>query len=206
MSWHDSPSLSSRGRAIVIGGSMAGLLAARVLSPRFGRVTILDRDRVARDSARTDSASRRAGTATECWRVVCGCSRACSLASRTTSSGRRGAGRRRRAMSAGFSTAATRREFDIGLRAILLSRPLLEATVRQHVLALPNVDLIDRTHVVGLTLDARRSGSPASGSSTMSWRERSSSTAIWSSMRAGARRALPTGLARSDSAARPSTK
>ena len=31
--------------AIVIGGSMAGLLAARVLSEHFERVTILERDR-----------------------------------------------------------------------------------------------------------------------------------------------------------------
>src|SRR5918999_2671204 len=33
------------GHALVIGGSMAGLLAARVLSERFGRVTIVERDR-----------------------------------------------------------------------------------------------------------------------------------------------------------------
>ena len=35
---------SSREHAIVIGGSMAGLLAARVLSAHFGRVTLLERD------------------------------------------------------------------------------------------------------------------------------------------------------------------
>ncbi len=33
------------GHAVVIGGSMAGLLAARVLADRFGRVTVVDRDR-----------------------------------------------------------------------------------------------------------------------------------------------------------------
>jgi 2-polyprenyl-6-methoxyphenol hydroxylase-like FAD-dependent oxidoreductase len=33
-----------RHHAIVIGGSMAGLLAARVLSDHFERVTILERD------------------------------------------------------------------------------------------------------------------------------------------------------------------
>lgn len=32
--------------AVVIGGSMAGLLAARVLSDHYGRVTVLDRDRL----------------------------------------------------------------------------------------------------------------------------------------------------------------
>ena len=34
------------GRAVVIGGSMAGLLAARVLSDHFNQVTILERDAV----------------------------------------------------------------------------------------------------------------------------------------------------------------
>jgi 2-polyprenyl-6-methoxyphenol hydroxylase-like FAD-dependent oxidoreductase len=33
-----------RKQALVLGGSMAGLLAARVLSDYFDRVTILDRD------------------------------------------------------------------------------------------------------------------------------------------------------------------
>ncbi len=34
-----------QGHAVVIGGSMAGLLAARVLSDRFERVTVVERDR-----------------------------------------------------------------------------------------------------------------------------------------------------------------
>jgi 2-polyprenyl-6-methoxyphenol hydroxylase-like FAD-dependent oxidoreductase len=39
-----------RGQAIVIGGSMAGLLAARVLSDHFERVTVLDRDQVTHET------------------------------------------------------------------------------------------------------------------------------------------------------------
>ena len=35
---------TARGHAVVIGGSMGGLLAARVLSEHFGQVTVLDRD------------------------------------------------------------------------------------------------------------------------------------------------------------------
>src|SRR5262245_17574588 len=39
--------LNSAGRnAVVIGGSMAGLLAARALADNFDRVTILERDRL----------------------------------------------------------------------------------------------------------------------------------------------------------------
>ncbi|WP_235110289.1 NAD(P)/FAD-dependent oxidoreductase [Acaryochloris sp. 'Moss Beach'] len=40
-----STSLSEQ-HAVVIGGSMAGLLAARVLLNHFGRVTVLERDRI----------------------------------------------------------------------------------------------------------------------------------------------------------------
>ena len=35
---------SANGHALVLGGSMAGLLVARVLSDHFERVTILERD------------------------------------------------------------------------------------------------------------------------------------------------------------------
>jgi len=35
-----------RHHAVVIGGSMAGLLAARVLSDHFAQVTIIERDRL----------------------------------------------------------------------------------------------------------------------------------------------------------------
>ena len=34
-----------RGHAVVVGGSLAGMLAARVLSDHFDRVTLLERDR-----------------------------------------------------------------------------------------------------------------------------------------------------------------
>ncbi len=39
-----------RHHAVVIGGSMAGLLAARVLSDHFEQVTIIERDRLTRDA------------------------------------------------------------------------------------------------------------------------------------------------------------
>ena len=44
MSTETNPSSDGGGHALVIGGSMAGLLAARVLSERFGRVTLVERD------------------------------------------------------------------------------------------------------------------------------------------------------------------
>src|ERR1700754_3631205 len=39
------------GRAVVIGGSMAGLLAARALSTSFAQVTVMDRDRFTTEPA-----------------------------------------------------------------------------------------------------------------------------------------------------------
>ena len=44
MSTETNPASDGGGHALVIGGSMAGLLAARVLSERFGRVTLVERD------------------------------------------------------------------------------------------------------------------------------------------------------------------
>ena len=39
-------SATKRGHALVIGGSMAGMLAGRVLAYHFERVTIVERDRL----------------------------------------------------------------------------------------------------------------------------------------------------------------
>jgi phytoene dehydrogenase-like protein len=49
--------------ALVVGGSMAGLLAARVLSDYFDRVTIVERDPLPDSRA---GASRRPDTSTSC--------------------------------------------------------------------------------------------------------------------------------------------
>ena len=41
--------MPERNHAAVVGGGMAGLLAARVLSESFGRVTVVERDVLPRD-------------------------------------------------------------------------------------------------------------------------------------------------------------
>src|SRR5262245_43477613 len=46
---HNQPTLLDGRRAIVIGGSMAGMLTARVLSDHFDQVTIIERDRLPDD-------------------------------------------------------------------------------------------------------------------------------------------------------------
>ncbi|MGH9173888.1 MAG: NAD(P)/FAD-dependent oxidoreductase, partial [Vicinamibacterales bacterium] len=47
-------------------------------------------------------------------------------------------------------------KFHSGFAGILLSRPLLEGTLRQQARELPNVTLVDDTHVTGLITDSQR--------------------------------------------------
>lgn len=48
------------GRAVVLGGGIAGLLAARVLADRFARVTVVEKHRLAHDGAVRDAAPQGA--------------------------------------------------------------------------------------------------------------------------------------------------
>lgn len=141
--------------AVVIGGSMAGLVAARVLSPRFGRVTIVDRDVL------PVSATHRRG-------VPQGCHGHGLLASGLDGLKQLFPNLVRDLVEGGaiegdvvgtfrwFQHGCYKARFDSGLRGVLLSRPFLECIVRRHVLALPNVDLAPNVHVVGLTTDESR--------------------------------------------------
>ena len=54
------------GHAVVLGGSMAGLLAARALADRFSRVTVVERD-AAPAAPDTAKACPRTSTSTSCW-------------------------------------------------------------------------------------------------------------------------------------------
>ena len=44
-------------------------------------------------------------------------------------------------------------KFQSGLEGVLLSRPLLEGTVRRHVQQLPNVRIVDHSRVLGLLVE-----------------------------------------------------
>jgi 2-polyprenyl-6-methoxyphenol hydroxylase-like FAD-dependent oxidoreductase len=56
---------------VVDGGSLAGMLAARVLSDHFERVTLLERDRFP-ETPVPARGCRRAGTRTACWSAAAG--------------------------------------------------------------------------------------------------------------------------------------
>ena len=127
--------------AIVIGGSMAGLLSARVLSDHFERVTILERDLV------TDQPEARKGQSHT--RHLHGLlAKGLDTMSHyfpglTDDLTRNGA--EVTDMGAGmrwYVCGGYRKQFKSGMIGALMSRPLLEWTIRRRVLALPNVTLI----------------------------------------------------------------
>jgi 2-polyprenyl-6-methoxyphenol hydroxylase-like FAD-dependent oxidoreductase len=153
-SHHDRSRLLGE-HAIVIGGSIAGLVAARVLSERFGRVTIVDRD------ALPVSATHRRG-------VPQGCHGHGLLASGLEGLTQLFPRLRQDLVDAGavegdvvgsvrwFQHGCYKARFDSGLGGVLLSRPLLECMVRRRVLALPNVEMTPNVHVLGLASSETR--------------------------------------------------
>jgi 2-polyprenyl-6-methoxyphenol hydroxylase-like FAD-dependent oxidoreductase len=148
----DRPSLLGQ-HALVIGASMAGLVAARVLSERFAHVTIVERDTL------PPIGVNRRGVP-QGWHghglLASGLGQLVRLfptllADLTEAGAIEGdvVGRVR-----WFQHGRYKAKFRSGLNGLLLSRALLEGMVRRHVRALPNVGLVDGTHVAGLIVDA----------------------------------------------------
>ncbi len=144
-------------RAIVVGGSMAGLLAAHVLADRYGQVTVIDRDEL------PDTPTHRRG-------VPHG-RHIHALAARgqqileelfpglTAELIADGAPAGDMLTDARFYLSGHRlASARTGLMLLCASRPFLEGHVRARVRALPNVTFLDRCDVVGLvtTPDGRR--------------------------------------------------
>ena len=135
--------------AIVIGASMGGLLAARVLSAHFDRVTVLDRDMLpapGRNRPGVPQGRHGHGLLASGLRGLT--SLFPSLEAELLRAG---------AVSGDvignvrwFQHGYYKARFTSGLNGLLMSRPLLEGTVRQQVLRIPNVRIFDRTRVLGL--------------------------------------------------------
>lgn len=136
-------------RAIVVGASMAGLCAARVLSPRFREVLVVDRDevpdgptpRMRVPQGRQPHLLLHAGAqALEEWFP--------GLTAESLAAGAVDID-----LCADFlwhQSGDVQRRPKSSLRGPSMSRPLLEHTVRQHVLRLPNVDIRPGVTVTGL--------------------------------------------------------
>jgi 2-polyprenyl-6-methoxyphenol hydroxylase-like FAD-dependent oxidoreductase len=143
------------GHAVVVGGSVGGLLAAAVLAETHARVTVLDRDALP-----DGCAERRAvpqGRHVHCL-LPQGCAQLESLLP--------GLGDEMVAAGAPTCDALGQlrwivdgRELaraETGLHTILGSRPFLEGHVRRRVRALPGVELVPRCEVLDLVGSRRR--------------------------------------------------
>lgn len=140
----------TRSSAIVIGGSMAGLLAARVLSERFEHVMVIERDEL----EETPTWRRGVPQGRHVHALMPGGARRLE---------RWFPGLRDELVAAGavlgdwgevswYQAGGYRKEFSSGIEMIMASRPLIEHHVRRRVLALPNVSLRAGTSADGLVL------------------------------------------------------
>lgn len=147
---------ATRSHAIVMGGSLGGLLTARVLSDHFERVTILERDVI------PDQPEARKGQPHT--RHLHGLL-ATGLEVMThyfpdLPQALIGGGAVLSDFAVGmqwYAFGGYRKRFQMGVKAALMSRPFLESLVRERVVARPNVTLQDNCAVKRLlTTDDRQ--------------------------------------------------
>ena len=141
--------------AVVIGGSVAGLLAARALTDAYERVTVVERDELAEGVAprRSVPQGRHAHALLPhgqvclerllpgfCRELVAAGAAECAVLEQM------------RFVIGGHELARA----ATGASSIFASRPFIEGHVRRRVRALPAVEAIDRCDVLGLTTEAGR--------------------------------------------------
>jgi 2-polyprenyl-6-methoxyphenol hydroxylase-like FAD-dependent oxidoreductase len=145
------------GVAVVLGGSIAGLLAAQALTEAYGRVSVFDRDEL---RSETSSEPRRG--------VPQGRHAHGLLAAGKEAIEELLPGATDDLTAAGvptgdvlgdlrfFTMGRRLKQTPIGLTGLAASRPFLESYVRGRLAANPRVNLRDRTEVVGLEASADR--------------------------------------------------
>jgi 2-polyprenyl-6-methoxyphenol hydroxylase-like FAD-dependent oxidoreductase len=152
-----SPNETNRQHAIVMGGSLAGLLTARVLSKHFDRVTIIEKDRV---NHHPESRPGQAQTQHLHGLLATGLQVMTEyFPDLPAALVEHGAVMNDFAKSmCWYIYGGYRSQFEIGFPATTMSRELLEHLVRVRVLGLPNIKLLDRTIVKELqtTIDKDR--------------------------------------------------
>ncbi len=146
----------TRGRAIVIGAGIGGLLATRALADAYDEVLILERDTLPEtgkgrkgipQGPHVHALMSRGGTILEAQfpgiideLVDCGALRADLVAD-----------------SRWYQHGGYHLDARSGLRGLAMTRPLIEGIIRERVRALPNVVIQERTAVKGLLATADRS-------------------------------------------------
>ena len=142
---------ADRKHAMVMGGSMAGLLAVRVLSDHYGKVTLVERDTLPSqpEQRRGVPQGRHTHGLLASGRDVLerffpGISRSLVDAGAVTGDIVRD--------SRWFFEGACLSRVPSGLNGLLMTRPMLEAAVRERVLAIANVVKVENAAVEGLAV------------------------------------------------------
>ncbi|HEY6390832.1 MAG TPA: hypothetical protein VIX89_06120, partial [Bryobacteraceae bacterium] len=142
-----------RNHAVVIGGSMAGLLATRVLTDHYDRVTLLERDvfpTTAENRRGVPQGRHTHGLLASGRQVLDKLFPGISdelISGGAVSGDIVGKGR-------WFNEGACHKQFASGLDGILMSRPFLEGRVRNRVLQFPKVQVRENCTVGGLAASA----------------------------------------------------
>jgi 2-polyprenyl-6-methoxyphenol hydroxylase-like FAD-dependent oxidoreductase len=151
----DSRTTESRKDAIVIGGSLAGLLSAFVLAKHFALVTIIERDMVQRqpESRKGQPHTKHIhGLLPSGLNVLCN-----YFPDLLEDIVQHGATVVDFADSMNwYAYGGFKKNFTLGISGVSISRPLLEHLVRERVLTLPNIRLLDNSKVLGLTTSSTR--------------------------------------------------
>jgi 2-polyprenyl-6-methoxyphenol hydroxylase-like FAD-dependent oxidoreductase len=145
-----TPSERRKG-AVVIGGSMAGLLAARVLTNHFSAVTIIERDQL------VDAPLSRRGVpqGRHTHGLLAGGKRVIDALFPGISAELIAAGALASDIvgdSRWFMEGGCHTRFRSGLEGLMMSRPMLESTVRSFVRKLPGVRFLDGCETGGLVM------------------------------------------------------
>jgi 2-polyprenyl-6-methoxyphenol hydroxylase-like FAD-dependent oxidoreductase len=146
--------LHRRDHAIVLGGSMAGLAAARALSGHFRRVTVVERDDLPEEAAvrkGTPQVAHAHGLLASGNRVLEGYFP--GLMDELVAGGARSGDTTGDILWFHFGEWKLRA--DCGLRGIVVTRPALEAAVRRRVRGLQNVTLLTGHDVEAPVFDSR---------------------------------------------------
>ena len=135
---------SQKEHAVVLGGSFAGLMTAKVLSTRYQQVTIVEKDVVHRypESRKGQPHTKHLhGLLPRGFQILC--SYFPGFFEEIVANG---------GIVADFGDSMNwfayggfKKKVFMGLKAVSLSRPLLEHLVRERVLSLANVRLLDNT-------------------------------------------------------------
>lgn len=147
--------IGQRDHAVVIGASVGGLIASRMLCRHFRKVTLIERDRLP-----TEAEQRRG--------VPQGRHAHALLSSGLGVFDRVFPGFADELIAAGgvpgdpawngrwFQEGGYMRRCHSGIRGVMASRPLIECTLRRRVLATPNLQLAEETDALALEFSATR--------------------------------------------------